>query len=377
MNKVGIVLILAISIGALADVRADMSKEEILTGADERIIQIRTTDAVLRLVGLDGKAVQEGLPVRIEQRQHKFLFGCNIFMLNRCRTADDNRAYERYFSELLNYATLPFYWWNYTREKGRPADARTDDIIRWCTAHDVTMKGHPLAWNYVDPRWLPADPLAAMGLQMDRIERCVKRFAGDIDIWDVVNEAVAGDGSLTDTIWLRGIGPEYIDMAFRWAHEADPDALLFYNDWGGEGQGPKCDAIHALVRDLWQRGVPIHGVGLQMHVGLDACPEPQDVAANMERLAALGLEVQITEMDVRIEMPATQEKLDEQARVYRDMLQVCLSADNCTGFVLWGFTDSHSWIPDFFQGCGAALIFDEAYDPKPGCNALMDVLGER
>jgi endo-1,4-beta-xylanase len=256
-----------------------------------------------------------------------------------------------------------------------------DAIVDFAEAHGMQVRGHTLVWHNQLPRWLTEgnwtrDEL--IEILREHIMTVVGRYRGRVVAWDVVNEAVADDGSsLRDSIWLRGIGPEYIDMAFRWAHEADPDALLFYNDWGGEGQGPKCDAIYALVRDLWQRDVPIHGVGLQMHVGLDACPEPQDVAANMERLAALGLEVHITEMDVRIDLPATQEELDEQARVYRDMLQVCLSAENCTGFVLWGFTDSHSWIPDFFQGCGAALIFDKAYHPKPGCNALMDVLSGR
>jgi endo-1,4-beta-xylanase len=255
---------------------------------------------------------------------------------------------------------------------------RADAIVDFAQAHGMQVRGHTLVWHNQLPRWLTEgnwtrDEL--IEILREHIMTVVGRYRGRVVAWDVVNEALADDGSsLRDTIWLRGIGPEYIDMAFRWAHEADPDALLFYNDWGGEGQGCKSDAIYALARDLLQRGVPIHGVGLQMHVGLDWCPEPQDVAANMERLAALGLEAHITEMDVRIEMPATEEKLEEQACIYRDMLQVCLSAENCTAFVLWGFADCHSWVPDFFQGRGAALIFDEAYHRKPGCDALMDVL---
>lgn len=256
--------------------------------------------------------------------------------------------------------------------------SNADAIVDFAEAHGMRVRGHTLVWYNQLPRWLTEgnwtrDEL--IEILREHIMTVVGHYRGRVVVWDVVNEAIADDGSsLRDSIWLRVIGPEYIDMAFRWAHEADPDALLFYNDWGGEGQGQKWDATYALVRDLLQRGVPIHGVGLQMHVSLDSCPEPQDVAANIERLAALGLEVHITEMDVRIEMPATQEELDKQACIYRDMLRVCLSAENCTAFVLWGFADSHSWIPDFFQGCGAALIFDEAYDPKPACNALMDVL---
>ena len=115
----------------------------------------------------------------------------------------------------------------------------------------------------------------------EHITTVVGHYRGRVAAWDVVNEGVGDDGSLRDTIWLRGIGPEYIDMAFRWAHEADPDALLFYNDYAGEGLGTKSDAIYALVQGLLERGVPINGVGLQMHVSLRWSPQPQDVAANM------------------------------------------------------------------------------------------------
>jgi endo-1,4-beta-xylanase len=208
----------------------------------------------------------------------------------------------------------------------------------------------------------------------EHVTTVVGRYRGRIVAWDVVNEAVADDGSLRDTIWSRGIGPEYVEMAFRWAHEADPDALLFYNDYGGEGLGRKSDGIYGLVGDLVARGVPVHGVGLQMHVSLGWSPRPQDVAANVARLAELGLEVHVTEMDVRIKAPVTEEELAQQARVYRDLLQVCLSAQSCKAFLLWGFTDRHSWIPHFFTGWDAALIYDEAYRPKPAYDMLRDTM---
>ena len=252
-----------------------------------------------------------------------------------------------------------------------------DAIVDFAEAHGMQVRGHTLVWHNQLPSWLTAGNWARdemIEILREHIMTVVGRYQGRVAAWDVVNEAVANDGSLRDTIWLRSIGPEYIDMAFRWAHEADPDALLFYNDYGGEGQGRKSDAIYTLVHGLLQRGVPIHGVGLQMHVSLDRSPEPQDVAANMKRLAALGLKVHITEMDVRIKGPATEEKLAEQARVYRDMLEVCLAAENCRAFVLWGFTDRHSWIPHFFTGYGSGLIFDESYRPKPAYNALIDML---
>jgi len=252
-----------------------------------------------------------------------------------------------------------------------------DAIVAFAKASDMQVRGHTLVWHHQLPGWLTEGNFTRDELEMilqEHIFTVVGRFRGQVTYWDVVNEAVADDGSLRDTIWLRGIGPEYIDLAFRWAHEADPQARLFYNDYGGEGLGPKSDAIYSLVQGLLQRGVPIHGVGLQMHISLGSSPKPQDVVENMNRLGALGLEVHITELDVRIEGPVTEEKLAAQASIYCDLLEVCLSAQNCKAFVLWGFTDRHSWIPQFFPGSGAALIFDESYHPKPAYNALIDVL---
>jgi len=165
-------------------------------------------------------------------------------------------------------------------------------------------------------------------------------------------------------------------MAFRWAHEANPQARLFYNDYGGEGLGQKSDAVYSFVKGLLRQGVPINGVGLEMHVTLDSYPHPQDVLANMQRLAALGLEVQITEMDVEIQYDQrpVQARLNAEAQIYSDMLSVCLSLKQCTAFVMWGFTDLHSWIPGATGHPDAPLIFDEEYRPKPAYFALVNVL---
>ncbi len=258
--------------------------------------------------------------------------------------------------------------------------ADADAIIAFAKANAMQVRAHTLVWHEELPRWLTERTVTREDLMANlrqHILTVVGRYRGRVVAWDVVNEAMADSGSLRDTIWLRGIGPDYIDLAFRWAHEADPKARLFYNDYGGEGLGRKSDAIYALVRSLQTRGVPIHGVGLQTHIRLESFPALRDVAANMNRLAALKLEVHITEMDVRIKGPVTEEALAAQARIYRDTLGVCLSVKNCKAFVLWGFTDRHSWIPQFFPGWGTALIFDESYRPKPAYTALMDALKGR
>lgn len=270
----------------------------------------------------------------------------------------------------MKFAAVHPRWQRYTF-------SAADAILAFAKANAMQVRGHPLVWHDELPRWLTEGrftPAEMMATLRQHILTVAGRYRGKIFAWDVVNEAVADDGSLRDTIWLRGVGPEYMDLVFRWAHEADPQARLFYNDHGAEGLGRKSDAVYALVQSLRRRGLPVHGVGLQMHVDLESPPDLREVAANMDRLAALGLEVHITEMDVRMKRPVTGEKLSAQARIYRDTLALCLSVRSCKALVLWGFTDRHSWIPRFFPESDAGLIFDGSYRPKPAYNGLMDAL---
>src|SRR5262249_24476989 len=194
--------------------------------------------------------------------------------------------------------------------------------------------------------------------------------------WDVVNEAVSdNNGQLrTDSFWHQKIGPEYIAMAFQFAHEADPDAKLYYNDYSAEGSGAKSDAVFNLVSGLVNQGAPINGVGWQMHQ-INPFRIQQAHRNNAARLAALGLEFSITEMDVRISLPTTAQELDGQALAYRDVVEFCLSQPNVKTLVTWGFTDKYSWIPGFFTGFGDALIFDANYQPKPAYSAMLNALG--
>lgn len=254
-----------------------------------------------------------------------------------------------------------------------------DYIISFAERNGMKVRGHTLVWHQQLPSWVAQGNYSReewISILREHIMTVVGRYKGRIYAWDVVNEAIADDGTLRDTIWLRNIGPEYIEMAFRWAHEADPQAILFYNDYGAEGLNVKSNATYNLVKSLLEKGVPIHGVGLQMHLSLENPLNPQEVAANIKRLNDLGLEVHITEMDVRIRMPARWEDLVEQAKIYRDILRVCLSVERCKAFVIWGFTDKYSWIPGYFSGYGAALIFDESYVPKPAYYFIAETLIE-
>lgn len=254
-----------------------------------------------------------------------------------------------------------------------------DTIIAFAEANGMKVRGHTLVWHEQLPEWIRQGNYSHeewVRILQDHIKTVVGKYRGRIYAWDVINEALNDDGSLRNTVWLQNIGPEYIELAFRWAHEADPQALLFYNDYGSEGLGTKSDSVYNLIKSLLECGVPIHGVGLQMPVSLEYFPSTQSVAANLKRLNDLGLDVHVTEMDVRIRMPVTSEELTRQAEIYRDILKACLSAKNCTAFVIWGFTDRYSWIPSFFSGYGSALIFDELYEPKPAYYYIFQTLME-
>jgi endo-1,4-beta-xylanase len=210
----------------------------------------------------------------------------------------------------------------------------------------------------------------------EHIGTVVGRYRGRVAAWDVVNEVVADRGGpLRDTAFSRRLGAGYIGEAFRIAHEADPGALLFYNDYGAEGLGDKSDRVLALVSGLVARGVPIHGVGLQMHLRADALPATGHLRANIRRLAELGLLVAVSEMDVQAHMlpgdrPA---RLAAQRRVYRDVVAACVAEPACRAVTFWGFTDAHSWIdrPAGFEG---ALLFDEGLVPKPAYFGVLDAL---
>lgn len=252
-----------------------------------------------------------------------------------------------------------------------------DAVVDFAEQHNMQVHGHVLVWHEQLPAWLINGHWTQAQLRMilrEYIFRVVGHYREHIKIWDVVSEAIDDNGAMRQTFWSQGIGPDYIALAFQWAHEADPEAVLLYNDYGGEGGGPKADAIYKLLQGLRAQGVPVNAVGLQMHTSVEAAPDIQAVSANMARLNSLGLNVFITEMDVMIKLPVTPAKLQAQADIYRDVLNTCLSASNCHHFTLWGFTDRHSWIPGFFPGNGAALIFDEQMQPKPSYRAIMNVL---
>jgi GH35 family endo-1,4-beta-xylanase len=264
-----------------------------------------------------------------------------------------------------------------------------DRLMAFAEQHKMVVRGHNLVWHECVPDWLEKGTFTqaeAIQLLRDHIMTVIGRYKGRIPIWDVVNEAEDNNGTgLRASPWKRLIGDNYVELAFRFAHEADPNALLFYNDFGAEGLGPKSNAVYAMMQDFVKRGIPVNGVGLQMHIGLgDTRPNyavsPKSLGENIQRLGKLGLQVQVTEMDVKYRGDTTDKILLQQAADYRNVLDTCLNNQNCTAFVTWGVTDKFSWLHDpksFDNPNVAPLLFDDNYQPKKAYYAIQDLLARR
>ena len=274
-------------------------------------------------------------------------------------------------------------------ERDRYDFAAADAVVAFAEAHNMRVRGHTLVWHESIPAWLNASKLSPPELNdilHKHINTEVSRYKGRVLAWDVVNEAFAVSGpQLRSTLWYDspGIGhasqgTRYIEQAFRWANDADPAALLFYNDFDTENINPKSDAVYSMLRDFRARNVPVHGVGFQMHLRLTS--DLSSLARNLERFAALGLQIHITELDVAIPLSvpgssASPEQLLQQANIYRQVAEACLRVPQCTAIQTWGITDRYSWIPGYSKGKdGAALPLDTDYRPKPAYAALRDAL---
>lgn len=290
--------------------------------------------------------------------------------------------YRTVLSRHFDYLTAEYEmkWGPIERTEGAEDFSAGDAIASFAQSAGIQLKGHALVWHNSLPSWVTALSSADLRTAFERHIRGVAgHFRGRVLAWDVVNEAIADDGSgLRNTVFRQRLGDNYIADAFRLAREADPQALLFYNDYGGEGLNSKSDRIYELVSSLRAQGVPIDGVGLQMHVNAANPVTEAAVASNMRRLAGLGLLVNISEMDVRIrDVPGTtQARLDVQKSVYRSLVGVCVAEPRCHGVTFWGFTDAHTWIDGQF-GADDPLLFDEQYAAKPAYYGVLDAFWRR
>jgi len=303
----------------------------------------------------------------------------------------ENATYTRIVNQQFSTVTPEnvMKWEVVEPTRGKYNWAPADELVASARRNGQLVRGHTLVWHSQLPKWLATT--AADGSQSTTLSKAelravlkrhitdqVRHFRGKIWQWDVVNEAFNDDGTLRNSIWLQKLGRGYLADAFRWAHEADPKAQLFYNDYNIEFTGPKSNAVYRMVKDLKRQGVPIHGVGFQTH--LDTQYGFPDLRANLQRFAALGLNVAETEVDVRTFVkegtnePVSGLAQSAQEAYWSQTLQACLAVRRCISYTVWGVADSNSWIPGVFKGEGAALLYDDAYKPKRQYGVLQQDL---
>lgn len=290
--------------------------------------------------------------------------------------------------------------------------AAADELVRFARRNGKAVRGHTLVWGQALPLWLidhgaldriglrlppirlPALPSPIgkilgqtttlltgwrrddlLAVMKDHIRTVMRHFAGDIAEWDVVNEPMAENGSLSGTVWRRFIGPDYIEEALRTARAADPRAKLFINDFDVEAPGPKLEGLVRLARDLVTRGVPLDGIGLQAHTHIGGFSDEATLSDTMRRFTRLGLDVQVTEMDVATSLVdvARPERLKRQALAYGAAARACNLVTKCTRFTTWGFTDAVSWLRTGASG----LLFDATYRAKPAFVAVRNAFAPR
>lgn len=274
--------------------------------------------------------------------------------------------------------------------EGKFAFADADSIMDFATLNGMKVRGHTLVWHNQTPRWVfvnkdgsPADRDTVLARMKEHIDTVVNRYKGKIYCWDVVNEVIdeESDAPLRPSPWLDTIGEDFIAKAFEFAHAADEDALLFYNDYN-ESDPAKCEKIVRLVKSLQEKGVPIHGVGLQAHWNV-AQPDTDHIRRAIEQYATLGLRIHVTEMDVsvfawedhsKIAQP-TADMLELQRGRYEQFFTILRSyKDVIDNVTFWGVADDVTWLDDFpVRGRkNWPFVFDVDHQPKASFWSLTD-----
>lgn len=259
-----------------------------------------------------------------------------------------------------------------------------DVVVNIAQDHNKVLRCHNLIWSSQQPEWLTSDNYTwtretLLPVMENHIKTLITHWADVCHAWDVVNEAFASNGSLSASPWLDIIGPDYLPLAFQYAHEAvqatGKDIDLYYNDYGIESPGNKTNAVYQLVRDLQAQGIQI-AVGLEAHFTvLDPNTYANQVAV-MSGLQDLGVTFALTELDVRFPTlpPNATYSYEAQAYRYWESVSACMQYSNCEGVTVWDFEDKYSWIPETFEGQGEADLYNSDYSRKPAYYAVAEAL---
>jgi len=251
-----------------------------------------------------------------------------------------------------------------------------DYLVDFAMANNLRVYGHTLIWYKHTPAWVSSFSGTTEDwktIYKEYIQDVVGHFKGKVASWDVVNEIINDDGTLRDCIWLQKIGPEYIELAFRYAHEADPQALLFYNDYGHEYSHTRRLSAFTIADSLAKKGVPIHGVGLQMHTNINRSLD--DLRYAITAAAVTKLKVHVSELDVAVNPDKTLTSFNDavalrQKESYRAVAKAMMDIpeEQRYGITMWGVHDPSSWLssnPDW------ALPFNSSFERKPAYDGLL------
>lgn len=262
-----------------------------------------------------------------------------------------------------------------------------DRLVNFAERHGIRVRGHTLAWHSQVPSWLTDDGkknthnfsrAELLAILENHITNVVGHYRGRVHEWDVVNECLDDDQSalrntpsaytLRPSVWATGVGEDFIDSAFVYAHRADPDARLILNDYGVEFKGrAKTEALYNLAARLKNSGIPIDGVGLQCHITVGEL-DTTALEANMQRYADLGLQCIITELDIALADPSADDALVRQGREYRAVTRAVTRVAHCPDLLIWGLTDDFSW-----RG-NSPLLYNAAIEPKPAYYGVQAAL---
>ncbi len=252
-----------------------------------------------------------------------------------------------------------------------------DKIVNFALKNKMRVHGHVLIWpkDSTMPTWLTSfvgTPAAYEALMKTHIETVLAHFKGKVVSWDVVNEAFADDGTLKDNLWLRQLGEDYILKAFQFAHEADPDILLFYNDYGQEFGGRKMKAIMDLVAKAKARNIPIHGLGFQMHTLTKVAASGFETNVNLA--ATTGLLIHVSELDITVGRTFELLQQQTQATRYKEIFTAYMKIPKAQqfGITTWGVSDKDSFYNASDSGADHPLLFDHDYNPKLAYKSVID-----
>ncbi|MBD2773268.1 endo-1,4-beta-xylanase [Iningainema tapete] len=312
------------------------------------------------------------------------------------KVLSSNQQLRSTFMEQCGLVVGGFYWSGTQPSAGTFNFTETDSFAQFASEHKMLFRGHPLIWHDLNPQWLTdkfKDPNTTSkeieGILRNHVSTIVRRYAGRIHSWDVVNEAINPDHGRTDglqnTPWLKFLGPDYIDLAFRVAAEADPKAKLVYNDNAVEYDIPSEEAKRTFTLKLLERlkskGVPIHALGIQSHLrGTQTYFNPKKLRKFLADVASLGLKILITELDVADnELPQDIGVRDRNvASVYEDYLSVVLDEPAVIAIINWGLSDRHTWLATHTPRSDSTpvrpLPFDSNLKPKLAWNAIARAL---